>query len=133
MKRLISLVMSLVVAAGPFTAQAAEPVVCSITTSGTSANTSSCTSGSATWEMGATVLVACDQSVYIDSTNPTPRNPAGTPTASSADQLIDFASNKDPYIVYLNPGDKHIAVIQVTTAGTCKFMTTLRPKPWQHK
>lgn len=131
MKRLISLVMTLVVGAGPFTAQAAEPVVCSITTSGTSANTSSCTSGSATWLNGATVLVACDQSVYIDSTNPSPGNPNGTPTASSTDQLIDFASNKDPYIVYLNPGDKHIAVIQVTTAGTCKFMTTLRPKPWQ--
>lgn len=105
---------------------AAEPVVCTITTSAASANTSAPTSGSCSWPKGANVLVQCDQDIYIDSTATSP----AVPTASSADELVAFASNKEPKIVYLNSQEQHIAVIQVTTGGTCKFMTTLRPKPW---
>ena len=83
------------------TAMGAEPVVCTITTSGSSANTSSPTTGTCSWPKGATVLVQCDQSVYLDSTSVL----GVAPTASSSDELVDFASNKDPKIVYLNNQD----------------------------
>lgn len=132
-KKIVAFVLSVAVGSAlvlAVRAWASEPVVCTITTSGTSANTSSPTSGTCTWDYGATVLVACDQDIYIDSTA-TGKKGAPAPTASSADQYIGFVANRDPYPVYLNDNDKHIAVIQVTTAGTCKFMTTLRPKPWK--
>lgn len=105
--------------------KAAEPVVCSITTDGTSKTTASPTSGSCTWVAGSTVLVQCDQDIYLDSTT------VGltAPTASSADQKIAFTSNSDPVLIYLEPRDKVIAVTQVSVAGTCKFMTVSTRRP----
>ena len=120
---LLGLALSLALFGLP--ALAAEPVLCTITTSGSSAVTSAPTSGTCSWVAGSTVLVACDQAVYLDSTT----TASVAPVASSADQLIDFASNKDPYPVYLEPRDKVIAVIQVTVAGTCKFMSVSTRRP----
>ena len=110
-------------------ALAAEPVVCSVSIgTGAATITSSPTSGTCTWASGSTVLMACDQLVYVNSTSPTK---TGVPTtATSADQLLDFASNKDPYPIYLDAYDKHISMLAATTAGTCKFMTTKRRKPF---
>lgn len=109
----------------PVPAQAAEPVVCTITTSAASQVTSSPTTGTCSWVAGSTVLVSCDQDIYIDSTTVgiTP------PTASSADQKLVFTSNQDPVKVYLEPRDKVIAVIWVSVAGTCKFMTVSTRRP----
>lgn len=106
-------------------APAAEPVVCSITTSAASQVTSSPTTGTCSWQAGSTVLVSCDQDIYLDSTTVgiTP------PTASSADQKLVFTSNQDPVPVYLEPRDKVIAVIWVSVAGTCKFMTASTRRP----
>lgn len=106
-------------------APAAEPVVCSITTDATSKTTASPTTGTCSWVAGSTVLVQCDQDVYLDSTTVgiTP------PTAASTDTLFSFSSNKDPIPVYLESRDKVIAVTQVTTAGTCKFMTVSPRRP----
>lgn len=106
-------------------APAAEPVVCSITTDGTSKSTASPTTGSCTWVAGSTVLVQCDQDIYIDSTT----TGVTAPTASSSDTLLAFSSNKDPVPVYLEPRDKVIAITQVTTAGTCKFSTVSTRRP----
>lgn len=108
------------------TAPAAEPVVCTITTDGTSKTTASPTSGTCSWVAGSTVLVSCDQDIYIDSTTVG----VTAPTASSTDQRLNFSSNMDPVPVYLEPRDKVIAVTQVTTAGICKFMpvSTRRPR-----
>jgi hypothetical protein len=119
-------VIALLAVCSPPVVEAAEPVVCSITTDGTSKTTASPTSGSCTWVAGSTVLVSCDQDVYIDST--TSSNVA--PTASSADQKLVFTTNQDPVPVYLEPRDKVIAVTQVSAPGTCKFMTvgTRRPR-----
>lgn len=107
-------------------AAAAEPVVCTITTDGTSKTTASPTTGTCSWVAGSTVLVQCDQDVYLDSTTVG----VTAPTASSADTLYSFSSNKDPIPVYLEPRDKVIAVTQVSVAGTCKFSTisTRRPR-----
>lgn len=106
-------------------AQAAEPVVCSITTDGTSKTTASPTSGTCSWQKGSTVLVTCTADIYLDSTTVgiTP------PTASSADQPIIFSSNQDPVPIYLEPRDQVIAVTQITAAGTCKFMTVSTRRP----
>jgi len=106
---------------------ASEPVVCAITTDGTSKTTAAPTTGTCTWVAGSTVLVTCTQDVYLDSTTTAVGTP---PVASSTDQPIVFAGNQDPVKVYLEPRDKVIAVTQVTTAGSCKFMTvaTRRPK-----
>ena len=56
-------------------------------------------------------------------------SPGTAPTASSADQKIVFTSNQDPVPVYLEPRDKVIAVIWVSIAGTCKFMTVGSRRP----
>lgn len=107
-------------------AHSAEPVVCTITTSGSSLTTAAPTSGTCNWVAGSTVLMTCTQDVYVDSTTVgvTP------PTAATTDQPIVFTTNQDPVPIYLEPRDKVIAVLQVTTSGTCKFMTvgTRRPR-----
>lgn len=111
-------------------AWAAEPVVCTLTTAtGSSAITSSPSTGTCTWGKGAVVLMVCTTDTYVDSTTVTSGTVA-QPNATSADQLIDFTNNKDPYPIYLDARDQHIAVRAVTTAGTCSFMTTQRKKPF---
>lgn len=104
---------------------AAEPVVCTITTAVAAVPTNTPTTGTCTWVAGSTVLVSCDQDIYLDSTTVgvTP------PVASSADQKLVFTSNQDPVPVYLEPRDKIISVIWVTVTGTCKFMTVSTRRP----
>jgi len=107
----------------------AEPVVCAITTAtGSSAVTSSPTTGTCSWGKGATVLVQCTTDTYIDSTSTS--TGSVPPSAATTDQAVDFTNNKDPYIIYLGADDKVIAVRAVTTAGSCNFMPSLRRKPY---
>lgn len=83
--------------------------------------------GTCSWNKGSTVLVQCDQDVYIDTT--TTGQVAGT--ATSFDQRINFSANNDPYPIYLDANDQNISCLAVSTAGTCKFITTKRAKPWK--
>ena len=83
--------------------------------------------GTCTWNKGSTVMLQCDQDVYVDST--TANNTAGT--ATSFDQRINFSANSDPYPLYLDAPDQNISILAATTAGSCRVMTTKRPKPWQ--
>jgi len=83
--------------------------------------------GTCTWNKGSTVMLQCDQDVYVDSS--TSNNTAGT--ATSFDQRINFSANNDPYPLYLDAPDQNISILGVSTAGVCKVMTTKRPKPWQ--
>lgn len=106
------------------TAFAADPVVCAVTTAtGAAASTSSPTTGTCSWSPGSVILMQCTTDTYIDTA------PGGT--ASSADQRVDFTSNSDPYIIYLNNADQHVSVLAVTSAGSCKFMKTQRARPWR--
>lgn len=106
---------------------AAEPVVCSITTSGTAASTASPTTGTCIWVAGSTVLMTCTADVYVNSTTT-----AGVaPVATSSHQPVLFTSNQDPVLIYLEPRDKVISVLQVTAAGTCKFMTVSTRRPFR--
>lgn len=98
---------------------AAEPVVCSISVN---TSTATSTSGTCSWPAGSTVMLQCDVDVFIDSTKGA--------TATSADQRINFTSNNDPYLVYLDAGDQHISILSIGSSGTCKFMRTLRRKPY---
>ena len=112
-------------------AYASEPVMCSLTVT-TSAAISTVDAGpgdggtgSCTWAKGANVLVQCPWiSVYMNSSGS---------SASSSDALADFTVNNDPIPVYLDSNEQVISVKGVSDAGTCKFMTTKRPKPWQAK
>lgn len=106
-------------------AQAAEPVVCRITTDGTSKTTASPTSGTCNWVAGSTVLMTCTQDVYVDSTTVA----TVAPTASSTDQPLIFSTNQDPVPIYLEPRDKVIAVTQLTAPGVCSFMTVSTRRP----
>lgn len=108
------------------TTYGAEPVVCTLTTAtGSSAITSSPTTGTCSWGKGATVKMKCTTDTYVDSTTVG----STAPSATSADETVDFSSNKDPILVYLDGNDQHIAVRAVSSAGTCTFMTTKRRKP----
>ena len=133
-------------AAFALSAWAAEPVVCAVTTStSTAANTMLPTTGTCSWGRGANVLMQCTTDTYVNSQAHLPVGNVqadggwyydGGVTGSavtSADQRVDFTVNTDPYPVYLDPGDQHISVLAVTSAGSCKFMTTKRPKPGQAK
>jgi hypothetical protein len=103
-------------------AWAAEPVVCAVNVAtGAATTTGTPTSGTCTWAKGANVLMQCDVDVYVDSQS------GGT--ATSADQRVNFTSNNDPYIVYLDANDQNISLLSVSASGSCKFMTTKRPKP----
>ena len=106
-------------------ALAAEPVVCTVTTStSTAATTGTCATGTDTpWTKGSVVLMQCTTDVYIDFN--------GLGDATSADQRVDFSSNSDPYIIYLGNNDKHVSVLAVSAAGSCKFMKTQRARPWR--
>ena len=66
MRELLALVFLFAVCATPV--PAAEPVVCSITTAAAAVSTAAPTSGTCTWVAGSTVLVSCDQDIYLDST-----------------------------------------------------------------
>lgn len=107
---------------------ASEPVVCTLTTStGAAASTAACTTGSATWIKGSVVLLQCTSDVYVSSTTP-----SGTTTvnpATSSMELLDFSTSKDKVLIPLNPQDLHISVLAASSAGTCKFMTSLRKRP----
>lgn len=78
------------------------------------------TPGQCNWGFGATVLVQCDQDVYLNDTD------GGTASAQST--RIDFSVNSIPEQRDLDPKDRGISVLAVSTQGTCKFMTTKRPK-----
>lgn len=107
---------------------AGDQVVCTLTTAtGAAASTAACTSGSATWNAGGTVLMQCTTDVYVSST--TSRFGGTVTAATSSMELVDFTNNKDKVMILLNNNDKHISVLAVTAAGTCKFMTTTRKKP----
>jgi hypothetical protein len=135
-------------AAFALSAWAAEPVVCAVTTSTSTASSTILSSdgGTCSWGQGANVLMQCTTDVYVNSQAHLPvgnfRTDGGgwyydggiTGTAASAlDQRVDFTSNTDPYPVYLDPNDQHVSLLAVTSAGSCKFMTTKRPKPGQAK
>ena len=118
-----NLIFALLLSASAF---AAEPVVCTITTDGTSKTTAAPTTGTCTWVAGSTVLVTCTADIYINSTT----SSAGVaPTVSSSNQPLIFSSNQDPVLVYLEPRDKVIAVTQLTAPGTCRFMTISTRRP----
>lgn len=104
----------------------AEPVVCTLTTStSAAASTASCTTGSATWSAGGAVLMQCTTDVYVSTTTTT----GSLAAATSSSEMVEFTTNKDKVAFWLNPGDKHVSVLAVSSAGTCKFMTTLRKRP----
>lgn len=122
MKRLFTLVVLFSV-----TSFAAEPVVCTLTTStGSAASTAACTTGSNSWARGGAVLMQCTTDVYVSSTSTA--SSTVTPATSSS-ELVGFSANTDKVAIWLNPGDKDISVLAVTAAGTCKFMTTTRKRP----
>ncbi len=128
MKRSTSLLLSLILAAGPFTAQASEPVVCTLTTAtGAAATTASCTTGSATWARGSAVLMQCTTDTYVSST--TVAFGGTVVAATSSSEAVDFTNNKDKVMIPLDKNDLHISVLAVTAAGSCKFMLTQRKKP----
>ena len=120
-------------------ALAAEPVVCTVTTStSTAATTGTCATGTDTpWTKGSVVLMQCTTDVYIDFnglgdvSSPFDGGVVGSAVATSADQRVDFSSNSDPYIIYLGNNDKHVSVLAVSAAGSCKFMKTQRARPWR--
>ena len=128
-------------------AWAAEPVVCAVTTSTSTASSTILSSdgGTCVWGQGSTVLMQCTTDVYVNSQAHLPVGNVQsdgswyydggiTGTAASAlDQRVDFTSNSDPYPVYLDQGDRHVSLLAVSSAGSCKFMTTKRPKPGQAK
>lgn len=118
---------------------AADPVVCTVTTSTSTAATTALPTGgpgACSWGKGAVILMQCTTDVYIDTSNlidvPVPLDGGviGSAVATSADQRVDFSSNSDPYIVYLNSGDQHVSVLAVSSAGSCKFMKTQRRRPY---
>jgi len=121
-------------------ALAADPVVCTVTTSTSAAATTALPTGgpgACNWGKGAVILMQCTTDVYIDSTNlvdvsaPLDGGVIGTRTATSADQRVDFTSNSDPYIIYLGNNDQHVSLLAVSSAGSCKFMKTQRARPWR--
>lgn len=106
---------------------ASDPVVCTLTTAtGAAASTASCTTGSATWTKGGNVLMQCTTDVYISST--TPSGSTTVTAATSSSEFVDFTNAKDKVAIPLNNNDFHISVLAVSSAGTCKFMTTARKK-----
>lgn len=91
---------------------AGEDRQCSVTfTNAAAGTTATPTSGTCSWNYGATVLLQCDQDVYFSQTG----------TATSNDFKIAFTSNSDPYIVYLSPNQKTITFLGVSASGTCKL------------
>lgn len=71
---------------------------------------------------GSTVMMQCTSDVYMDSTNS---------TATSADQFVDFTNQTDPYLIHFHAGENKVAVVSADGgARSCKFMTTLRRKPY---
>lgn len=126
-----------------FVAWASEPVVCAYgvgTSTAIHTHKAACdpgdggsvvctpdAGGTCTWSKGSTIMVQCDQDIYLDST--TTNNTPGT--ATSYDQRINFSANNDPYPVYMDQSDQNMSVLSVSASTTCKFMTTKRPKPWK--
>jgi hypothetical protein len=108
---------------------AGETVVATLTIgTGAATVTTALTTGTAAWVQGGLVLLQCDQNVFISWT--TPAGQTVVTTATSAMQRIDFTSNSDPYIIYLSNNDRHISLLSVSAAGTCKFITSpFRRKP----
>ena len=119
------LLFTLAVFALAVPAVGAEKVVCSITTGAAAVPTSTPTTGTCTWVAGSTVLVTCDQDIYIASSTIL----GVAPVATSSDMPIIFSANQDPVFVYLDPKDTVISVIQKTVAGTCKFMPIASRRP----
>lgn len=104
-------------------AWSAEKVLCSVTyTAGVAGVTSAPTTGSCSWDIGSNVLMQCTTDVYF---NYQVVNGA-LAAATSADAVAGFASNTDPIPVCLSTPsrERHISVLGVTAAGTCKFMQT---------
>lgn len=122
-----------------FDAEAADSVVCSVTTSTSTAATTALPAsgpGGCDWPKGAVILMQCTTDVYIDSnqlvdvSRPFDGGVIGTAVATSADQRVDFASNSDPYPIYLGVNDQHVSILAVSSAGSCKFMKTQRRRPY---
>lgn len=128
-------------------AWAAEPVVCAVTVSSAAATTTAApASGTCSWQKGSTVLLQCGNidgggiDVYVDTQKVVATysvlsdgglyydGGSSGGAATAADQRIDFSSNRDPYILYLDEGDQHVSMLPVDGTGTCKVMTTRRPK-----
>lgn len=108
-------------------AMAADPVVCTVTTAtGAASSTASPSSGTCSWAAGSVILMQCTTDVYVDTS--TVANVA--PTASSADAFVDWTNNKDWFPIYLDSNDRVVSLLAVTTAGSCKFMTTKRKRPY---
>lgn len=121
-------------------AEAADNVVCTVTTSTSTAATTALPAGGAgtcNWSKGSVILMQCTTDVYVDSQQlidvppPLDGGVQGTSVATSADQRVDFTSNSDPYIIYLGDKDQHVSVLAVSAAGSCKFMKTQRARPWR--
>lgn len=121
-------------------ALAADPVVCAVTTSTSTAATTALPTagpGACNWNKGSVILMQCTTDVYVETTNlvdvpaPLDGGVVGSAVATSADQRVDFSSNSDPYIIYLNSNDQHVSVLAVSSAGSCKFMKTQRARPWR--
>lgn len=100
-------------------AQANEVRQCSVAvTTGGAATTASPTSGTCSWERGATIVMQCDVAVYWNATK---NSTGGATTATSADLSVDFTTNSDPYKIELSGNAKHVSVLSVSSSGTCKF------------
>lgn len=93
---------------------------CSVAvTTGGAATTASPTSGTCSWERGATIVMQCDVAVYWNATKSATTGNATT--ATSSDLSVDFTTNSDPYKIDLAGNAKHVSVLSVTSSGTCKF------------
>lgn len=124
------------------TADAADNVICAVTTSTSAAATTELpATGTCSWSKGSVILIQCTTDVYIDTNtvlavfNPDggTRSPDGGTTggvASSADEMLDFTNAKDAVPLYLNSTDQHVSVLAVSSAGSCKFMKTQRRRPY---
>lgn len=132
----IGFVVGMLFAPPMLDAEAADNVTCAVTTStSTAATTANPASGTCDWQPGNVVLMQCTTDVYLDTNAVRSVFPADGGTtggvATSADQRIDFSSNSDPYIIYLNNNDHHVSLLAVSSAGSCKFMKTQRARPWR--
>jgi hypothetical protein len=148
MRRVLMAAVAFSLFLGAMVAWASEPVVCALPVGAAVKTTMLPDAGACNWQKGSNLLMQCGNDVdgggldvYVDTQKVLPAGniladggwyyDGGTTggVATSADQRINFSVNMDPYILYLDEGDQHVSVLAVAGTGTCKFMTTRRPKP----
>mgnify|MGYP007125678856 CR=1 FL=1 len=77
--------------------------------------------GTCNWNTNESVLVQCDQDVYLNHT-------AGG-TATSLDFEWLFSADRDPVVLHLYKDDKAISCLAKSSHAKCKFGKSNRPSP----